>query len=117
MTMVEILKSIGELPTDTIAVIQAIAMMGIWMHLIAMLAASLIYGFLDMIDYKKWRKENLKFLSDDDITLLNDYLEEDRCYSDIGEIVSNAYRKDKELKRIRKGWWKRLWKKSKDKEQ
>lgn len=62
----------------------------------------------------RWRRKNLKFLSNDDIAVLNDYLEKDISCFEIGEIVKTAYKKEESLRRIRKGWWKKLWKKDKE---
>lgn len=114
MTMIEILKSLEHLPIETLEVIQALSMMGVLGFLVAYFIASFVYGFENMICNKRWRINHFKFLTDDDIEILNDYLEEDRCCYEIGEIISNAYKKDIELKRIRKGWWKKLWKKDKE---
>lgn len=60
---------------------------------------------------KQWRRKELKFLSNEDIKILNNYLKEDAPIFDIGIIIKNAHIKEKELRKIKKEWWKKLWKK------
>ena len=78
------------------------------------LIISLVDCLMEWAMDNRWRRKNLKFLSNDDIIVLNDYLEKDLSCFEIGEIVKTAYKKEETLKRIRKGWWKKLWKKDKE---
>ena len=111
--MIEILKSLEHLPMETIEVINNIMSLGVWMYLITWILMALAMGLYELVLDIQGRRKLFKFLTDEDIEILTYYLEEDKCCYDIGEIIRNAYRKDIELKRIRKGWWKQLWKKDK----
>lgn len=81
--------------------------------ILAFLLSSLAECLMEWAMEKQWRRKNLKFISNDDIEVLNDYLEKDLSCFEIGGIVKTAYKKEEALRRIRKGWWKKLWKKDK----
>ena len=51
---------------------------------------------------KKWRRNNLKFLSNEDIELINYKLNTYYAENDIGKIIVNAYKNQNDLKTFRK---------------
>lgn len=114
MQMIEILKSLEHLPVETIEVMQAIMAMGVFIYLLSWFVASIVMGLYELVCDTGRRRKYFKFLSDEDIVILNDYLEKDLSCFEIGEIVKTAYKKEEALRRIRKGWWKKLWKKDKE---
>lgn len=62
---------------------------------------------------KMWRRNKLKFLSVEDIELINYKLNTYYAENDIGKIIVNAYKNQNDLKTFRKENRKKFWNKFK----
>lgn len=107
--MEEILKTIAELPTETIETFIKISYIGVAMFVGTYLFVSLTDAIYETALEKGWRRHKLKFLSNEDIELINEYLTAG-IYNDyqIGKIVINAYQKEKDLKKFKKQRWQKV---------
>lgn len=70
--------------------------------ILAFLLSSLAECLMESAMEKQWRRKSLKFLSNEDIQLINYKLDTYYAENDIGKIIVNAYKKDAELKAFRK---------------
>ena len=106
--MEEILKTIAELPPETIETFMAISNFGFLIYMIMFMLMSLAEAIYETTLEKRWRRKALKFLSNEDIELISNYL--DTIYSEnaIGKIVVNAYKKEEDLKKFRKQRWQKV---------
>lgn len=70
--------------------------------------ASLAECLMESAMESRWRRKSLKFLSNEDIELISNYL--DTIYSEntIGKIVVNAYKREEDLKKFRKQRWQKV---------
>ena len=70
--------------------------------ILAFVLSSLAECLMESAMEKQWRRKSLKFLSNEDIELINYYLDGYYSTTPIGEVITKAYKKDTELKAFRK---------------
>lgn len=75
---------------------------------LAFVLASLAETLMEAAAEKRWRRKALKFLSDEDIQLINYYLDGYYPTTPIGEVILNAYKRDMKLKAFRKQRWQKV---------
>ena len=100
--MKEILETIAALPPETIEIFIAISNLGFLIYMIMFILMSLAEAIYETALEKRWRRNKLKFLSNEDIELINYYLDGYYSTTPIGEVITKAYKKDTELKAFRK---------------
>lgn len=101
--MKEILETIAALPPETIEIFIAISNFGFLIYMIMFMLMSLAEAIYETALEKRWRRNSfIKYLDNEDIELIDRYIQShfnDRC---IGEVIINAYQKKTKLKALRK---------------